>query len=140
MIDSSIKNPGETEYDKQNRLQHQKTQVWPLIVNHGKVRKIHWSYLEHNFTTWCCSQFCLSYSTSPRFFTLESIISKSVSVGNFFVMDRFNWKRQWQKEVSLTSNFSAELGFFDVVGNFNLIFDFPKAFYIRIYHFRNCFN
>ena len=28
-------------------------------------------------------------STSPRFFTLESIISKSFSIGNFFVTDRF---------------------------------------------------
>ena len=27
MIDSSIKNPGEDEYDKQNRLKRQKNQV-----------------------------------------------------------------------------------------------------------------
>jgi len=58
-------------------------------------------------------------STSPRFVMLESIISKSFSIGNFFVMDRFNWKRQCRSEVNLTSNFSVELGFFDVAGNFN---------------------
>ena len=27
------------EYDKQNGLQHNKTQVRSLVVNHGKVRK-----------------------------------------------------------------------------------------------------
>ncbi len=36
-----------------------------------------------------CSQFCLSYSTSPRLLSLESMISKSVLIGNFFGMDRF---------------------------------------------------
>ena len=29
MIDSSVKSPGEFEYDYQNCLRHQKTQVWP---------------------------------------------------------------------------------------------------------------
>ena len=28
-VDSSVRNPGEVEYDKQNWLQHQKTQAWP---------------------------------------------------------------------------------------------------------------
>ena len=49
MIDSSVRSLWEVEYDQQNLLQRQKTQVRPLIVNHGKVRKIHWSHLEHNF-------------------------------------------------------------------------------------------
>jgi hypothetical protein len=37
--DSSIKNLGQVEYDKQNWLQHQKTQVWPLFGNCVKYRK-----------------------------------------------------------------------------------------------------
>ena len=65
--DSSIRNLGEVKYDEQNWLQHHETQV----VNHGKVRKTHWSHLECNFATWCCSQFCISCSTSPRFLMLE---------------------------------------------------------------------
>ena len=28
-VDSSVRNPGEVEYDKQNRLQRQKSQAWP---------------------------------------------------------------------------------------------------------------
>ena len=31
MVDSSIKYPGEVEYDKQNCLQYQKTLAWPKI-------------------------------------------------------------------------------------------------------------
>ena len=42
--DSSIRNLEKAEYDKQNWLQHHKIQVRPLVVNHGKVRKIHWSH------------------------------------------------------------------------------------------------
>ena len=40
MIDSSIKKPREAEYDKQNLLKHQKTQVW--------LKK-----LDIRFTTYC---------------------------------------------------------------------------------------
>ncbi len=45
----------------------------------------------------CCTQFCLSYSTSPWLFMLESIISKRGLIGNFFVMDRFLYSgsRRW---------------------------------------------
>ena len=50
-VDSSVRNPGEVEYNKQNWLRHQKTQVQPLVVNHGKVWKIHWSHLGRNFAT-----------------------------------------------------------------------------------------
>ena len=42
MIDSSVRNPGEVEYDKQKLLQHQKIQVRPLFANHVKVlRPLH---------------------------------------------------------------------------------------------------
>ena len=43
-------------------------------------------------------------------------------------MDRFNWKRQWQKEVNLTSNFSAELGFFEVTVCFAYHIRLPQGF------------
>ena len=39
MIDSSVRNLGEAEYDKQNWLQHQKIQVRPLIVNYSCGQK-----------------------------------------------------------------------------------------------------
>ena len=51
MIDSSIKDLGKVEYDKQNWLQHHKTQVQSLVMNHNNVRKIHWSHLKRNFAT-----------------------------------------------------------------------------------------
>ena len=47
MIDSSVKSPGEFEYDYQNCLRHQKTQVWPenskwgsphIVTSHKSVR------------------------------------------------------------------------------------------------------
>ena len=55
--------------------------------------KPHFKFLDQTWVFWCCSLFCLSYATSPGFFTLESIIFRSVSIGNFFVIDRFYWKR-----------------------------------------------
>ena len=35
MIDSSVRNTGEVEYNKQNRLQHQETQAWRKKSNWG---------------------------------------------------------------------------------------------------------
>ena len=55
-------------------------------------------------------------STSPGLLTLESIISKSVSIRNFFVMDQFMYSSK--RDVDLTSNFSAKLDFFDDVASF----------------------
>ena len=49
MIDSSMKNLGEVEYNKQNWLQHQKSQIRPLIVNCVEVRKIYWNHVEKGF-------------------------------------------------------------------------------------------
>ena len=56
----------------------------------------------------------MSYSTSPRFLTLERTVLKIRLVGNFFVMDRF-MNSDIEGDPILTSNFSAKLGFFDVV-------------------------
>ena len=42
MIDSSIENCGEVEYDIQNCLRHQKFQIRPLVVNCVEVHKIYW--------------------------------------------------------------------------------------------------
>ena len=46
MIDSSMKNFGEVEYDTQNWLQHQKFQIRPLVVNCVELRKIYWNHVE----------------------------------------------------------------------------------------------
>ncbi len=51
--------------------------------------KAHFPFFSQTLIFWCRSQFWLSYSNSPRFFLLETIISKNFSLGNIFVMDRF---------------------------------------------------
>ena len=55
------------------------------ILSHGLQLVVK---LGFNDVVRCCNPFCLSYSSSLRFFTLESILFKSVSIGNFFVMDQ----------------------------------------------------
>jgi len=67
----------------------------------------------------------LSYSTSPRFLTLESTVLKISLVANFFVMDRF-MNSDIEGDPILTSKFSAKLGFFDVVAS--------SAYHIRLSH------
>ena len=55
---------------------------------YNKKRRIpHFKFLDKTGVHRCCRQFCLSYSTVPRYFLLEAIIFKSVLIGNFFVMD-----------------------------------------------------
>jgi len=87
--DSSIRNLGKDEYDKQNWLQQHVAKL--------RSRWLQWIFRTFLwFTTsgctrvlWCCNQFCLSYSTFRRSFMLESIISKSVSIRKFLVTDWF---------------------------------------------------
>ena len=67
----------------------------------------------------------MSYSTSPRFLTLECTVLKIRLVGNFFVMDRF-MNSDIEGDRVLTSNFSAKLGIFDVVAS--------SAYHIRLPH------
>ena len=40
MTDSSMKNLGEVEYDKQNWLQHQKSQIRLLVVNCHQLNRL----------------------------------------------------------------------------------------------------
>ena len=85
MVDSSVKSLGELEYDNQNSLQHLKIQVrqknfnWglpllPLHKNRSRTKKFPIEILLEMID-----------SDSPRVFMLESIISKSVSIGNFLL-------------------------------------------------------
>jgi hypothetical protein len=46
-------------------------------------------FFSQTWIFWCQWQFWLSYSNSPELLTLESIICRSISIENFFVMDRF---------------------------------------------------
>ena len=46
MIDYSIENSGEVEYEIQNCLRHQKSQIRPLVVNCVEIRKIYWNHVE----------------------------------------------------------------------------------------------
>ena len=64
-------------------------------------------------------------SDSPRVFMLESIISKSVSIGNFFVLDLFLYSgNRGNPHFKLF----AELEFFDVVENFDRHIRLPLGF------------
>ncbi len=53
--------------------------------------KTHFEFFSQTLISWCCRQFCLSYSTSPWLFTLESVLSEIVLIGNFFGMDSFRF-------------------------------------------------
>ena len=82
---------------------------------------------------WCCRLFYLSYSASPRFFTLESIISICVLIGKYFVIDRFMWSgiRRWTSLRIFRPNGSFLMSWAILL----IMFDFSKVFYTRIYHF-----
>jgi hypothetical protein len=88
-IYSSIKSPGEVEYDDQNCLKHQFFLLWTDLCTVVIVGNSHFKFFGQAGVFWCCGQFYLSYSNSQRFFMLESVLSEIVLIGNFFVMDRF---------------------------------------------------
>ena len=58
---------------------------------------------------------------------LESVLSGIVSIGNFFVMDRF-MNSDIEGDPILTSKFSAKLGFFDVVASSAYHIRLPQGF------------
>ena len=88
-IVSSIICCGEVEYLNWNWLQHQKTPVRRKIWSDGYLLLS--LYINRSIT----KDFLIKTlsemidSTCPRFFTLESILSVIVLIGNFFDMDRF---------------------------------------------------
>jgi len=52
MIDSSTKNLGEVEYDKQNRLELQKTQAWSKKWGLPLLATLHKSVNNKTFSNW----------------------------------------------------------------------------------------
>ena len=89
MIVSSIKNPGEVEYDKQNWLQHQKISVLRTI--RSEINLLLALYINQSITKKFPTEKLLemidSSVRSPG--EVESVTSRSVLIRNFFVMDRF---------------------------------------------------
>ncbi len=89
MIVSSIKNPGEVEYDKRNWPQHPETSVFrkirsevylllPLYINRSITKKFPIKKL-----------LGIMDSSVKSLGEVESVISRSVLIRNFFAMDRF---------------------------------------------------
>ncbi len=89
IINSSVSSHGEFEYDKQNWLQHQITLVRRKIWSDGYLLLS--LYINRSITKKFPIKTLLEMidSTCPRFFTLESVLSVIVLIGNFFDMDRF---------------------------------------------------
>ena len=88
MIDSSVKNLGEVDSIISRSVLIRKFLLWTNQCTVHTGSEPHFKFFDQTWVVWCCRQFCLSYLDFPRVFTLESIISKSVSIGNFLVMDQ----------------------------------------------------
>ena len=97
----------------------------------------HFNFLVKLGYSWCYGQFYLLYLNSPRSFMLESILFETVSIGKYLL---------WIDlcTVAIGGNpyfkFSAKLGFLRFWTILLIIFDFLTIFYVRINHFRKCFN
>ena len=85
MIGSSVKYTGEVEYDKQNWLQHQKTQAWPKNSKWGlnPIATVHKSVHIKKFPT-------------KRF--LKTVDSSVRNPGKF-EYDKQNWLRHQKTQV-----------------------------------------
>ena len=88
-MDSSIKNPGETEYDKQNWLHRQKNQVLPKNSKWGlrPLATVHKLVPTKKFPIETLLE--MMDSSVESLGEVESFTFKSVLIRNFFVMDRF---------------------------------------------------
>ena len=99
----------------------------------------HFEFFGQTGILWCHRQFCLSYSTSPRFFTLESIISKSFLIGKYFVMNRFTYHSNDAKN----TDSREKMRFFTKIESFRQKFEFSAKnlnFPPKIWIFRQIFE
>ena len=89
MMDSSVRNLGEVESITFKSVLIRNFFVMDRFMYSGNMNFEFFRKLVHNKNFLIKTLLEMIDSTSPRFLTLEFIISKSFSVGNFFVIDRF---------------------------------------------------
>ena len=95
IIDSNVKNLGEVEYDTKNCLRHQKTPVKPKNSKWGQPPIILLPlYINRSITKIFPIETVVEMidSSVRSLGEVESIISRSVLIGNFLVRDQFSEK------------------------------------------------
>ena len=92
MVDSSVKSHGEAEYDIQICLRYQEIQVWSKF--RSEVYLFLLLYINRSITKKFPTKKLLEMmdSSVKNLGEVESIISRSVLIRNFFVMDQFSEK------------------------------------------------
>ena len=92
MVDSSVKSHGEAEYDIQISLRYQEIHVWPKF--RSEVYLFLLLYINRSITKRFPTEKLLEMMDSSvrNLGEVESIISRSVLIRKFFVMDQFSEK------------------------------------------------